>query len=168
LKNPYELLRSGWIRPEDQSYYEEAGVDVIKITERYDSTETLITKARAYLTQNYSGNFFDLLSLHPRRSGKISAVKTKRYLNKAGLLQQAKIHKLLEELPELYLDNRQLDGFLSYFLEKDCEDLLCSECGHCAKFAAKIFATGLPEAVARIEGLLASMQSGELFSSEKD
>lgn len=41
LSNPVEILKSAFIRPEDLHYYEEAGVDNIKLVERIMTTEAL-------------------------------------------------------------------------------------------------------------------------------
>ena len=61
LSNPVEILRSAFIRPEDLHYYEEAGVDNIKLVERSMTTEALALIVKAYTERSYDGNMMDLI-----------------------------------------------------------------------------------------------------------
>jgi hypothetical protein len=61
LSEPVEFLRSPFIRPEDVSAYREAGMDVIKLSDRTESTEFLLKTARAYAGERYDGNLFSLI-----------------------------------------------------------------------------------------------------------
>ena len=61
LSEPVEFLRSPFIRPEDVSAYREAGMDIIKLSDRTESTEFLLSTARAYAEEKYDGNLFDLI-----------------------------------------------------------------------------------------------------------
>ena len=61
LSDPVEFLRSPFIRPEDVSAYREAGMDIIKLSDRTESTQFLLTTARAYAREKYDGNLFDLI-----------------------------------------------------------------------------------------------------------
>jgi hypothetical protein len=61
LSEPVEFLRSPFIRPEDVSAYREVGIDIIKLSDRTESTEFLLNTARAYAEGRYDGNLFDLI-----------------------------------------------------------------------------------------------------------
>jgi len=61
LSEPVEFLRSPFIRPEDVSTYREAGMDILKLSDRTESTEFLLKTARAYAEEKYEGNLFDLI-----------------------------------------------------------------------------------------------------------
>jgi len=61
LSEPFEFLRSPFIRPEDVSAYREAGLDILKLSDRTESTEFLLKTARAYAGEKYEGNLFDLI-----------------------------------------------------------------------------------------------------------
>lgn len=61
LSEPVEFLRSPFIRPEDVSAYQEAGMDIIKLSDRTESTEFLLGTARAYAAEKYDGNLFGLI-----------------------------------------------------------------------------------------------------------
>jgi len=61
LSEPIEFLRSPFIRPEDVSAYREVGIDILKLSDRTESTEFLSRTARAYAEGRYDGNLFDLI-----------------------------------------------------------------------------------------------------------
>jgi collagenase-like PrtC family protease len=163
LKNPTEIIKSCWIRPEDLHIYEEYGVDVIKITERYDDTKTLVMKAKAYLNKSFEGNFFDLLSLHPRKPLSIHKEKIKRYIDKKGILNQKKINDYFDSLAFLSLDNRELDGFIDFFLEKKCDLENCATCSYCEKFAKKIKKSGDKSTIKSLDKFIKDIKDGSFF-----
>jgi collagenase-like PrtC family protease len=61
LSEPVEFLRSPFIRPEDVSAYREVGIDILKLSDRTESTEFLLATARAYAEGKFDGNLFDLI-----------------------------------------------------------------------------------------------------------
>ena len=61
LSEPVEFLRSPFIRPEDVSAYRETGMDILKLSDRTESTEFLLRTARAYAAEKYDGNLFELI-----------------------------------------------------------------------------------------------------------
>ena len=61
LSEPVEFLRSPFIRPEDVSAYGEVGINILKLSDRTESTEFLLRTARAYADRKYDGNLFDLI-----------------------------------------------------------------------------------------------------------
>lgn len=61
LSDPVNLLRSPFIRPEDVAVYGELGINVIKLSDRSESTDFLLRTAGAYLAQRYDGDLFQLI-----------------------------------------------------------------------------------------------------------
>jgi len=163
LKDRVELIKSRWIRPEDLPYYREVGVDVIKITERYDDTETLVKKARAYLEESYDGNFFELLSLHPKKPVKFGNDGIKRYLFKRGLLEQKRVNDYLKFTADIFLDNRVLDGFIDFFREGRCDPSDCERCGYCHGYASKIRIENGEEVINERAKFMNDMVDGNFF-----
>ncbi|MGD0253463.1 MAG: U32 family peptidase [Verrucomicrobiota bacterium] len=103
LSEPAEFLRSPFIRPEDVSVYREVGMDIIKLSDRTESTEFLLSTARAYAEGKYDGNLFDLIFRGGRkiRSGlglvqpglavrEIPVVIENQVLNELGFIDQIK------------------------------------------------------------------------------
>ena len=103
LSDPVEFLRSPFIRPEDVSAYREVGIDIIKLSDRTESTEFLLNTARAYAGEKYDGNLFDLIFRGGRkiRSGlglvssgpavrEIPVVIKNPVLNELGFIEQIK------------------------------------------------------------------------------
>jgi len=66
-KDPVEFVRSGWIRPEDLSYYEEMGINNLKLVNPGGSRQATVLKA--YFNRGYEGNLMDLLSKSPGDPG---------------------------------------------------------------------------------------------------
>jgi collagenase-like PrtC family protease len=63
ILHPSELIKARWIRPEDVGYYEEIGIDCLKLVERFRGSESLMQIVRAYEQKSYQGNLVELLSL---------------------------------------------------------------------------------------------------------
>ena len=61
LSNPVQLLRSPFIRPDDVDRYREIGINVLKLSDRTETTEFLVHTARAYLDEHYAGDLFELI-----------------------------------------------------------------------------------------------------------
>jgi collagenase-like PrtC family protease len=138
LNNPWKILTTPFIRPEDIHHYEKLGVSEIKLTDRFNSTETLIKKTKAYLDRSYDGNLLDLLSFY-LLTKESSFKKRKLYIPKDKVLGIIDIEKRLKlsSTPELYIDNKKLDGFLDFFIKNniDCTDRLCDKCNWCKNFS---------------------------------
>lgn len=67
MKDSVESIRSGWIRPEDVHYYEDVGIDRLKIVNRTMITEAISLIVNAYAERRYNGNLLDLFS-DPRKN----------------------------------------------------------------------------------------------------
>lgn len=61
LAEPVQLLKSPFVRPEDAHVYFSLGIDRLKLSDRAETTEFLLTTAGAYAEGSYSGNLFELV-----------------------------------------------------------------------------------------------------------
>jgi collagenase-like PrtC family protease len=61
LSAPVQLLRSPFIRPDDVDPYREIGINVLKLSDRTETTDFLVRTARAYLEERYDGDLFELI-----------------------------------------------------------------------------------------------------------
>jgi len=173
MKEPVELVKIRWIRPEDVEDYEMAGIDSLKIIDRYKTTETLVSYLKAYTERVYEGNMVDLLNL-PRKKAFLPAnvkyIMRDEYVNTAKLMEFADI----TDFPvseTLILDNAKIpSNFLSFFKTKDCASSNCNECGFCdmiAKKALTVDGEPLKAQVEKYKNLLDSVVSGEIFNYDE-
>lgn len=70
LRSPERLISSNWIRPEDIRFYEELGIDRIKLVSGGMSTEAICKIVRAYIDRSYPGNLYHLFP-DPEQKGEI-------------------------------------------------------------------------------------------------
>lgn len=148
LLEPWKLIASCWIRPEDLHYYKEAGINTVKLSERGIKTEYIQRIVEAYTVEKYEGNLMDLF-LSPSKSlmfsRKYSWKKIKFFFHPFGV-DLFKLHRFLTRIPAddpTHLDNNKLDGFLKFFIEEKCRQGNCDECGYCRAVADK--ALHMPE-----------------------
>ncbi|HEX4875240.1 MAG TPA: U32 family peptidase [Chitinophagaceae bacterium] len=182
LSDPVEILKSAFIRPEDLHYYEEAGVDNIKLVERIMTTDALALIVKAYTNRSYDGNMMDLIHglskyliynkdqyyfhgmkyvLQPSKINMLKAFKLVRKLDRV------RKNKAFNESFDLYIDNKKLDGFLDFFHKGNCQRD-CTQCNYCNKFAAKAIRYLVPleqhqEAMSSLRDARNMMIKGELF-----
>ncbi|MBU1136620.1 MAG: hypothetical protein ABIG37_02495 [Nanoarchaeota archaeon] len=175
LENLGEIFMSEWIRPEDVSDYEELGRNlVLKLTDRARTTDWLVRAVRAYSEQNYDGNLFDILNW---MDGKYKQTHIGPMI-KGALKGKAKIQQLLKLktgafLPEIYVDNRQLEGFLEHFKKSPCEDRVCysrspqnADCNYCETLAERLVKINEQEkqsSISRKQEIITAINSGEMF-----
>ena len=170
LKNPVELIRSGWIRPEDIHHYEEAGIDGIKLVNRGMTTKNIARVVTAYLNRRYDGNLLDLFSRPSRNiifEKKSLFHKIKYFLRpfSVNLFRLARIKKVFSE-PGIYIDNKLLGGFIEYFINGNCDDKECQSCTYCKETAEKAMHYQ-PEQIERniknYEAVLEDIVTGKMF-----
>ncbi len=137
IKNPVQLISSEWIRPEDVKYYEELCEKTrnynfsIKLLDRTKSTDFLTKVIKAYTSREYDGNLLDIL-LWPKLN-QVAKVHKKSFIFKAitGRYNLKEVKRFFDiyNLPDIYFDNKKLDGFLEKFISKFvCDEHLCEEC----------------------------------------
>ncbi|HEY9061406.1 MAG TPA: U32 family peptidase [Pseudobacteroides sp.] len=157
IKNPTQLIASEWIRPEDIKHYENLCEKTgnynfsIKLLDRTKSTDFLTKVIKAYTQKVYNGNLLDIL-VWPRLSETVKVHK-KPFIFKAitGRYNIDEVKKFFDafNLPDFYLDNRKLDGFLEKFTTKFvCDEFTCegseiskpsgiTKCSYCKTWAEK-------------------------------
>ncbi len=169
VKNPVELVKIRWIRPEDIEDYEMAGVDALKIIDRYKTTEVLLGYLKAYTERKYDGNIVDLLNLPKKKAflpANIKYIVRDEYINTEKLMEFADITDFSVS-EHLVLDNGKIPAnFLSFFKTKDCAISDCAECGFCEMIARKalsIDTEALSGQAAKYAELLDSLVSGEIY-----
>jgi len=110
-------LKSKFIRPEDVKRYHDIGIRHMKITGRTGSTDYILKMAEAYLAEKYEGNLLGLWK-------QLDTI----YNHKSEL----------EDNTGIYIDNRELDGFMNYWFQKRdfrCAEKDCGyECSYCDNF----------------------------------
>lgn len=155
LNEPVNYIRSDWIRPEDLKHYENLGYNRFKIVERNLPTEVMIKRIKSYSERKFEGNLLDLIQPygHTSKTGK-QKFNAHQFLWKLFfLLRPLKVNvfkidlirKLAqkkgmlgadqESMPNVYIDNRKLDGFLDRFLHQNCRNLDCNTCQYCHNIA---------------------------------
>jgi len=117
LKNPHEIIKADFIRPEDTKIYETIGYENFIIKNNSQKTKNILPIIRAYTKRKYKGNLLEILTLMGKKMFQFSGkVKTKE---------------------TVYLDNQKLNNFLEFFVntEIECYKHLCTECRYCMKIA---------------------------------
>jgi collagenase-like PrtC family protease len=175
LHHPVQYLAAGWIRPEDVVHYEQVCAETgspnltLKLTDRSKTTAFLARAARAYHERRYDGNLFDLLNLatnKDRRQVHLASFRRRALFGRynIGAFQTM---SAIGTLPELSLDNRQLDGFVDRFVSGfDCTGRVCDDggaaetspaaggprCGYCRTWAEKALRVDEPARQAWLAG----------------
>jgi collagenase-like PrtC family protease len=167
LKRPVELIKARWIRPEDLRYYEDVGIDYLKLVERFRGTESLIRILDAYERRSYTGNLAELLTL-PQEGSYLSP--NLEITQRPDLIEPERFKEILGVLREpfpgrLYIDNKKLDGFLDHFHTVDCLHVDCDLCGYCDRVASQVISIDKEwrqEMIARFERAVGILITGEL------
>jgi collagenase-like PrtC family protease len=154
LLDPSNYLRSEFIRPEDIDMYINMGFDSFKILERGAPTSVMVKRVKAYSEGRYVGNLLDLIQpygykekevrdggvgnirrfwkyfFRPRAVKITGVLRLKELAEKRGLLAAM-------AWDPVYIDNRELDGFLAGMRQIDCRAADCSICGYCGEWTKK-------------------------------
>ena len=170
LAQPWQIIRSGWIRPEDLIYYEKGGIDQIKLLNRGMRTESLLKIVGSYTTRKYAGNLFDLFPSPDKNMtmGRKEILRKFKYFfhpEKVNLLRLSKNARWLLDNLGFYLDNQKLEGFLQYFFEGKCK-FICRECNYCKEIADKALSFNSDhknELLKRYDNFLEEIINGKLF-----
>ncbi len=144
LSAPWRMVAASWIRPEDLRYYEEIGIDRIKLVDRGWKTEYILRAVEAYTNERYDGNLLDLFS----DTGKYQAF-AKRYswgrikylfhpMKYNMFLFHRRVSPMIFNDPS-FLDNRKMGGFIKFFMDGKCKSANCSECNYCRGIAEEAF-----------------------------
>lgn len=142
LLDPMLLISSPWIRPEDIKWYEQIGINTIKLVDRTSSTEDLKRIITAYIQERYKGNLADLfpsLGSHSKTDMNNIYLRIKHFsrsFTPKRLLLLLKIKHLLRKV-HIHIENSALVGFIEYFFTNDCQLISCADCGYCGEVAKK-------------------------------
>lgn len=136
-----EFIRSGWIRPEDIHYYEEIGIDKIKLVDRTMPTSKIISIVDAYINRYYEGNLFELFVSKSKENvyrhiGLFWQLQYFFHPLLVNMFKYIKIKNIFKPM-DIFIDNRGLDDFLEYFTNHSCSSLSCRECGYCEQIAKR-------------------------------
>jgi collagenase-like PrtC family protease len=189
LRDPSHYLRSEFIRPEDIDIYLEMGFSSFKILERGAPTDVLAKRVQAYAEHRFDGNLLDLIQPYGYKQG----AKGKglaaglddlrrflKYFFRPGVVKQSGILRLKElaekrgliagmEWDPVYLDNRELDGFLAGMKDINCRESDCSQCGYCSTWTTKAVTVDekyRAEMLKLYQDVFDEMYSGKLWGVE--
>lgn len=101
-------LKLNWVRPEDVQLYYKLGIQNFKIDGRQHILKgDYIKTIKYYFKEKYDGNLFELIHFFAN-----------------------------DQMPFRYIENRNLDGFITPFYENEnfCSEN-CDECGYCEMIA---------------------------------
>lgn len=172
VKNPVNLIRSDWIRPEDVHYYESLGIDSLKIVNRGMSTEAIMSIVTAYSKRSYEGNLLDLLpspdkNINFNRCNPWFLLKFFLRPQTVNIFNLFKMKKLYSSIRNnIYVDNKKLNGFVLSLQNIKCDLMLCDKCQYCANIAADaVVVDGAKtyEAMKNMEEFMEQCISGKLF-----
>ncbi|MCK4916607.1 MAG: U32 family peptidase [Candidatus Omnitrophica bacterium] len=169
-----QIIRSGWIRPEDLEYYEGLGINNFKIVGRDLSREKIYSIVRAYSERNYQGNLLDILSPFAGWSS-FDFKKFIRCLKYMLRPSKVNIFKLLKlrDLPKknfIFINNEKLKGFIEGFQNRNCKQLDCSDCFYCNDIAKKVIDVDydrLNQVKRMYKKILEEIESGSMFTFKK-
>ena len=152
LKDPTQLIKSQWIRPEDIALYESLGFESFKLLERNAPTEAMVQRVRAYAEHHSPKNLLELLQPFgfqgsTRNRGIWFLHNAARFVGQR--LPIRKIKTLLKKRGLLYaLDHQPVqlnaaaipDDFLQRIQRQGCYEIGdCSNCGWCDQIAQKAY-----------------------------
>jgi len=167
LSHPVEFIRSLWIRPEDTHYYEDAGIDSIKLVDRGMNSEAISLIANAYSKRRYDGNLLDLMphatkNIMFQDSGLMHKL---RYFLRPLLVNIFRLQKGrgLFSGTRIYIDNNKLDGFINHFLSSDCSLRSCQECTYCQNVSNEVLKIYPDDQLKRMDKYISELVSGDMF-----
>lgn len=170
IANPVEFIRAGWIRPEDIHYYEDIGINHIKLVNRGMSTQEILLIVNAYSDRYYNGNLLDLFSAPTKNIvyQNPNLIHKLRYFFRPFSVNIFKLLKYRRFFTGygIYIDNQKLEGFLEYFLKESCSLKSCKDCGYCDKVAKKVIKIDEDyrnKNLTKYQEFLDNIISGEIF-----
>lgn len=113
-RDPAELFRSNWVRPEELARYAEVGIAFFKVVGRDMLASKVLRACGAYLDEDYDGNLLDLMC------------------SSVGFYNVEK---------SAQIDNKAL-GASGYFERLSTCNRACHECDYCSKLARRFVRYG--------------------------
>lgn len=159
LKNPTEIVKARYIRPEDVYVYEDLGIDILKICDRHTKTDIMEKRIKAYTTCNFEGNLLDLIGQKSeRKSDEINQTEFQKLLSEGD----EAVNKTMEYFKYfdfsisdlIFIDNKAYPAdFLDKFRNRDCIRTDCNKCNYCNKIAKEVMHTSSSKIDLIIKGL---------------
>ena len=150
MQDPSFLIKAGWIRPEDTSYYEKLGYGNFKLLERGIPSNDLLGRVEAYSRRISPANLADLIlpygfrqapqkqpfwfMRHFFRPTQINPLRLKflfHFIRKQGMLFP--VAKRMFTIDSSSIPANFIEGFES----RNCAERDCEKCGYCHDIAAK-------------------------------
>lgn len=139
MTEPEQIIKSMFVRPEDLHFYEEIGIRKFKIVGRDRPTEWILKVIKAYSKRSYDGNLADILGTFSRHNNipeeELHLLKLNEVSGSLNTFEKLRRTNLLR--PKIYINNKALSNFISFFRGFNCENSSCQECGYCEKYAKK-------------------------------
>ncbi len=148
LEDPSMLIKAGWIRPEDISYYEALGYDNFKLLERGIPSVELLKRVEAYSRRRSGENLAELilpygfrqaprkqgfwLLRHFFRPGQVSPLSLRPLYS---MLKQQGMLFPLAQYPFRIDPGKIPADFLREFERRRCSHLSCDDCHYCEDIA---------------------------------
>ena len=136
-RDPVNLIRADFIRPEDLNRYEGLGVRHFKIVDRSCSTEALVERVQAYAARRWDGDILELIGPkgRPPRSRRLPVWDALRHLGVRGAINALlQADTLMDTSMPWQVDNRALDDMVK---PHGCSATDCDACGHCLRVAER-------------------------------
>ena len=137
-RDPVNLIRSDFVRPEDLGRYQAVGVRSFKIVDRACSSEALVERVRAYHSRRWEGDLLQLIGPRgtPPRPRRLPVFDSLRHLGVRRALELLRGARDFMKLEVPWtIENRSLDDLI---LPGGCHATGCEECGHCARVAKRV------------------------------
>jgi collagenase-like PrtC family protease len=150
LRDPANLIKSYWIRPEDVALYETMGYHHFKILERDIPSSELLNRVHCYGVRRSPPDLTELILPY----GFKESQKRQRFWFIKNFFKPAKINPLkLKPLYEFakkqgmlfpserrvfHIDSSKIpDDFIQGLQERNCSELDCTQCCYCQTIAAQ-------------------------------
>lgn len=137
VKNPAEIIRCNFIRPEDLHYYEELGIENFKLDVAIYTTEHIVNCAETYAARQYLDSTVELANLfysgHDYRVEQtVGPLKDNRILPPDPPPQISRFFQLMDNkrfVSEMVrVENPALEGYLKHVLDGECRAVECQAC----------------------------------------
>lgn len=142
--------------------YEELGYTNFKIVERSCPGDLLISRVAAYEKRSFEGNLLALVAPVAQikkeqktplwqRLRMIATMAKPWHIKLSSLLAMKKygeaiiMHDYTKENALVYIENKDLDGFLKGLKDIRCTTLNCKRCSYCQEWAQKTVHYNAPE-----------------------
>lgn len=159
LSNPVDVVKARYIRPEDVHYYENLGIDILKLCDRHTKTKVIEERVKAYINRSFEGNLMDLIGQKSeRKSDEINPKEFEKLLlnsneNKKKTYEYFSYFNFsISDL--IYIDNKKYpEDFLEQFRNNDCTRTDCAQCGYCRRITDKVMKVDDKRVQVAVDGL---------------